>query len=72
MSMSWPLPSFPLNSNGISWLEEFLGPVSKVPDIGEDLRMNSQAIIFDGKAYLTFGPLSAASAGGPAFNDFLG
>lgn len=71
-SMSWPLPSFLLNSDGNSWLEDYIGPPSKIPDIGGNVRMNSQVIICDGKAYLSFGPLSSSGAGGPASNDFHG
>lgn len=70
--MIWPLPSFTLSFEGISWLEEYLGPVSKIPDIGGNIIMNSQAIIFEEKAYLTFGTLSASHSYDPAVNDFTG
>lgn len=70
--MSWPLPSFTLSSNMFSWLEEYLGPVSKISNIGGNIRMNSQAIIIEEKVYLTFGTLSTPNSCGPAINDFTG
>lgn len=70
--MNWPIPSITLSPNAMSWLEEYIGPVSKIPDIGGNARMNSQAIIVGDKAYLTFGALSVSNYCGPAINDFTG
>ena len=69
--MSWPLPSFSLNTLGNSWLEEYLGPSYKIPDVGGEIRMNSQAIVFDQKVYLIFGSLTTMKLVGPAIDDFL-
>lgn len=62
--MSWPLPCFSLNSeDGKAWLEEYLGPNSKLLDIGGGIMLNSSYIIFEEKVYLTYG---IAEVGGPA------
>lgn len=60
--------SFTLNFEESNWLEEFLGSSSKIPEIGETIRMNDQVIIFDNKVYLTFGPLTISNFDDPASN----
>lgn len=54
--MSWPLPCIPLNSYiNVTWLEEFLGQESKFYDLGQGIKINRNAIIFEDKLYLGFG-----------------
>lgn len=68
--MSWPLPCFNINSDaGKAWLEEYLGPDSKLTEIGEDIKINASVVVFEDKVYLTYGN---TESGGPVLKSFNG
>lgn len=54
--MSWPLPSFSVNSDsGKAWLDEYIGTDSKLMDIGDGAKLNPYIVSFEDKIYLTIG-----------------
>ena len=54
--MSWPLPSFSMNSDSAKiWLEEYIGTDPKLTDIGDGFKVSSHVVSFEDKIYLTIG-----------------